>query len=100
MFTINKDERLTEALLFKIINRFYTTVQPRLIKYGEYYEGIQDILKKEYSDESKPCSHIITNYSQSIVDSFSGYIASPGYISYSSNNDIEDIMDVLCYNDY
>lgn len=100
MFTINKDERLTEQLLYKIINKFYMTVQPRLIKYGEYYEGIQDILKKEYSDESKPCSHIVTNFSQSLVDSFSGYIASPGYISYSSDNDIEDIMDVLRYNDY
>jgi SPP1 family phage portal protein len=34
------------------------------------------------------------------VDSYCGYLATPGYISYQSNQDIEQIMDVLKYNDY
>ena len=37
---------------------------------------------------------------KNIADSYCGYIGSPGYISYSSEQDIEDIMDILRYNDY
>lgn len=40
------------------------------------------------------------NYCKNIVDSYCGYIASPGYISYTSENDIEEIMNILRYNDY
>jgi SPP1 family phage portal protein len=34
------------------------------------------------------------------VDSYCGYIATPAHISYRSNEDIEDVMDILRYNDY
>ena len=37
---------------------------------------------------------------KNIVDSYCGYLATPGYISYSSQNDIEEIMNILKYNDY
>ena len=36
----------------------------------------------------------------SLADSYCGYMATPSYISYSSTDDIEDIMNVLRYNDY
>jgi SPP1 family phage portal protein len=34
------------------------------------------------------------------VDSYCGYLATPGHISYRSEGDIEEIMKVLKYNDY
>lgn len=100
MFFLNKDTELTTALLNKMINRFRLNVEPRLNKYKNYYNGIQAILNKSYSDPSKPCSRTVVNYCKNIVDSYCGYLASPGYISYSSQDDIEDIMDILRYNDY
>ena len=39
-------------------------------------------------------------YCKNIVDSYCGYLATPGYISYKSNEDIEEVMSILKYNDY
>lgn len=100
MFYINKDTELTTALLQKMINRFRVNIEPKLHRYKNYYDGIQSILNKSYADESKPCNKTVINYCKNIVDSYCGYLATPGYISYSSDNDIEDVMDILRYNDY
>lgn len=100
MFYLNKDKDLDITLLNKMINRFRLNIQPRLEKYKNYYDGIQAILNKSYSDTTKPCSKTVTNYCKNIVDSYCGYLASPGCISYSSNDDIEEIMNILKYNDY
>ena len=100
MFYLNKSIELSCQLLTKMINRFYTTVEPKLITYGNYYNGLQAILQKTYSDPSKPCSRTVVNYCKNIVDSYCGYIATPGCISYHSNDDIEEIMNILRYNDY
>ncbi len=100
MFYLNKDMELTNELLHKMIQRFELDVQPRLRKYKNYYDGIQSILQKTYSDASKPCNKSVINYCKNIVDSYAGYMAAPGHISYRSEQDIEDIMDILRYNDY
>lgn len=100
MFYLNKDQTLDSELLQKMISRFRTSVQPRLEQYKKYYDGEQAILSKSYSDATKPCSRTVINYCKNIADSYCGYLASPGYISYSSANDIEEIMDILRYNDY
>lgn len=100
MFFINKDTELNISLLNKMINKFNMDVKPKLKKNKNYYDGIQAILNKSYSDESKPCSKTIINYCKDIADKYCGYLASPGYISYSSNEDIEEVMDILRYNDY
>lgn len=100
MFYINKNTELDVALLKKMIQKFTTNVEPKLLKYKKYYDGIQAILNKSYVDASKPCNKTVVNYCKNIVDSYCGYLATPGYISYSSDNDIEDIMDILRYNDY
>ena len=68
--------------------------------YKNYFDGKQAILNKSYNDASKPCNKVITNYCSDIVSSYNGYIASPGYISYSSETPIEEIMECLKYNDY
>lgn len=100
MFYLNKDTELSIELLNKMINRFNVEVKPKLEKYKKYYDGIQAILNKSYTDESKPCSRTITNYCKNITDSYCGYLASPSFISYASEQDITEIMEVLRYNDY
>ena len=100
MFCIDKETELSVELLQKMINKFYTEVEPKINKYKNYYDGKQAILNKSYADASKPCNRTVTNYCKNIVDSYCGYLASPGYISYSSDNDIEEIMNILRYNDY
>lgn len=100
MFCIDKATELSVELLQKMINRFYTEVEPNINKYKNYYDGKQAILNKSYADASKPCNRTVTNYCKNIVDSYCGYLASPGYISYSSDYDIEEIMNILRYNDY
>ena len=100
MFYLNKDVELSTELLQKMINKFNVSVVPKLNKYKNYYDGLQAILNKSYADETKPCNKTVINYCKNIVDSYCGYLATPGYISYSSNNDIEEIMNILRYNDY
>ena len=100
MFYLNRDVPLTIALLQKMISRFILNVEPKLKKYKNYYDGQQNILSKQYSDASKPCNKTVINYCKNIVDSYCGYLAAPAHISYRSDQDIEDIMNVLRYNDY
>ena len=97
---MNKEAELSVKMLQKMINRFNIGVLPRLNKYKNYYDGIQQILNKSYNDASKPCNRTVINYCKTIVDSYCGYLATPGYISYSSDDDIKDIMNILRYNDY
>ena len=99
-FYLNKDTELTAALLGKMLNKFNIEIQPKLQRYKNYYDGVQAILKKSYSDSSKPCNKTVVNYCKNIADSYCGYMATPSFISYSSENDIEEIMDILRYNDY
>lgn len=100
MFNLNQETELTPDLLYKMINKFNLNVLPKLQKYKNYYDGTQAILRKSYADASKPISRVVTNFCADIVSSYCGYIASPGYISYSSDSDIDSIMDCLRYNDY
>ena len=100
MFYLNKETELNTALLHKMINRFRLNTEPKLNRYKNYYDGLQAILNKSYIDTSKPCNKTVINYCKNIVDSYCGYLATPGYISYRSDNDIEEIMNILRYNDY
>lgn len=100
MFYLNRETELSVELLQKMLNRFNLTVKPRLQRYKNYYDGKQAILNKAYADASKPCNKTVINYCKNIVDSYTGYLATPSFISYSSKNDINDIMEILRYNDY
>ena len=100
MFYLNKNIELDVKMLNKMIDRFTIQVEPKLQRYKNYYDGIQSILNKSYSDPSKPCNKTVTNYCMNISNSYAGYLASPGFISYKSNEDIEEVMDILRYNDY
>ena len=100
MFYVNKNTDLDSLLLQKMISKFRVEVEPKLQRYKNYYDGKQAILNKAYADASKPCSRTVINYCKNIVDSYNGYLATPGYISYRSEQDIDDIMNILRYNDY
>jgi SPP1 family phage portal protein len=97
---MNKEKELTIELLQKMINKFNIEIKPKLKKNKDYYDGKQAILNKAYSDSTKPCSKVVINYCKNIADSYAGYLASPEHISYSSDQDIESIMDILRYNDH
>lgn len=101
MFYLNKDIELDAALLHKMLNRFHVTVQPKLEKYKNYYDGLQKILKQQYKDANRQNtgSRTVINYCKNIVDSYCGYLATPGFISYTGD-DIDVIMDILKYNDF
>lgn len=100
MFYLNKNTELSVELLKKMIEKYVIDVQPKLDKYKNYYDGVQAILNKSYKDASKPCNRTVINYCKNIADSYCGYLATPGYISYKSAEDIEEVMDILRYNDY
>ena len=100
MYYININQELTAELLSKMINHFRVSVEPKLQKYKNYYDGKQAILDKSYSDSSKPCNKTVINYCKNITDSYCGYLATPGHISYRSDDDIQEIMEILRYNDY
>ena len=100
MFYLNKETPLDAELLQKMINRFNLNVLPHLQRRKNYYDGKQKILEKAYTDSTKPCNRTVINYCHNIVDIYNGYLASPAHISYTSENDIEEIMDILRYNDY
>ena len=100
MFYISKETELNIELLQKMINKFRVNVEPKLQRYKNYYDGIQKILNKSYADKSKPCNRTVINYCKNIVDSYCGYLATPGHISYHSNEDMEEVMNILKYNDY
>lgn len=75
-------------------------VRPKLQKYKEYYDGNQEIMKKQGADPAlnKPCNRIVTNFCKNIVDNFQGYLTGID-ITYTSDDDIEDIQNILNYND-
>lgn len=100
MFYLNKNTELDVVLLNKMINKFNIEVEPKLRKYKNYYDGKQAILNKSYADPSKPCNKSVLNYTKTIADAYAGYLATPGYISYSSDEEIDDVMNILRYNDY
>lgn len=98
MFYISKETELTEGLLHKFLNKFIKDVQPTLKRYKNYYDGKHDILNKSYTDESKACNRIVTNYCKVITDTYNGYICGKP-VTYTSNDDIEDVQRAINYND-
>lgn len=98
MFYIDRDTELTVDLLHKYINKFLTEKQPKLQQWKDYYDGKHAILAKSYKDSSKQCNRIVTNYCKIISDTYSGYICGKP-ISYTSTNNIDDVQEVINYND-
>ena len=98
MYMLSKDTELTPELLRKILDRFNTTERPKRERWKNYYDGKMDILQKQYKDPSKPCSHVVTNLCKVVADTYCGYIAGKP-VTYTSNDNIDDIQEVINYND-
>lgn len=98
MFYLDKDKELTDEILSQFLQRFETEKLPRLNKLYNYYLGKQDILNKQATDTGKPCNKVVVNFCQSCVDTYNGYLTGVD-INYDSADDIEEIKEVLNYND-
>ena len=98
MYMLSKDTELTPELLRKILDRFNTTERKKRERWKNYYNGKMDILEKKYRDPYKPCSNIVTNLCKVVADTYCGYIAGKP-VTYTSNDDISDIQEVINYND-
>lgn len=98
MYMLSKDTELTPELLRKILDRFNTTDRIKRERWKNYYDGKMDILQKQYSDPTKPCSRVVTNLCKVVADTYCGYIAGKP-VTYTSNDDISDIQEVINYND-
>ena len=99
MYYLNSIDELNEEKIQKIINSFRGKELVQLEKYRDYYNGDQEILNKYVSDSTKPNNKLVCNYCYDIVQNYCGYMSGIP-ISYSSNEDITDLMEILKYNDY
>ena len=98
MYYINQDEELNPLKIGQIINAFKTRELPRLERYRNYYLGNQDILRKTVNDDTKPNEKVVSNYMYEIVNTYAGYLTGKD-ITYTSDESIEEIQDILNYND-
>lgn len=98
MFLIEKGTELTLPKISEIIQKFETREKLKLNTYHNYYSGKQKIIGKTVKDSSKPCNRIVTNYCYNVVSNYLGFLTGID-ITYSSEQDFEDIQAVLNYND-
>lgn len=98
MFLIDRRSELPTETLSSILNKFREEELPKLQRYLDYYRGKQNILQKQPSESTKPCNRIVVNYCKPIADNYTGYIAGKP-ITYSSNENIDALRDILNYND-
>ena len=98
MIYLDKKTVLTPAILQKLLDKFLLNEQPKLKKWENYYNGKHAILNKTYADKTKDCNHIVTNFCKVVTDTYGGYICGKP-VTYTSNEDITPIQDVLNYND-
>lgn len=99
MYFVNNLEELTNAKVQKIIQLWRGNELAQLEKYKDYYDGKQAIQDKYIEDETKPCNKITVNQCYRVVQSYCGYLSGIP-ISYTSDEDISDILEILKYNDY
>lgn len=99
MYFVNNLDELTEAKIRKIIQLWRGNELVRLEEFKDYYDGKQKIQEKYVEDSTKPCNKITVNQCYRVVQSYSGYLSGIP-ISYTSDEDISDILEILKFNDY
>ena len=98
MFLLDKNDELTLAKVGDIIQTFNIRENAKLQRYYDYYKGNQEIMRKYYTDTTKPCNRIVTNYCYNIVQNYLGYLTGQE-VAYRSDEDITDIINIMNYND-
>ena len=96
MYLIERDADLGPEYLAKCLLKFQTTELPKLNKWWKYFKGQQKILQKQVP-EGYPNNRVVTNYCYNIVENYRGYLTGKP-ITYD-NEDFQEILDVLNYND-
>ena len=99
MYLIHTGEVMTTEIAGRIINAFMLNELPKLIKYKNYFEGQQAILNKAPSDTGKPDNRIVVNFCNAIVENYQGYLAGIPLSYHNDTTDIDQIIDILNYND-
>ena len=80
----------------QLLNHWQMNDRVKLKHKFDYYNGKQRILNKTYSDPSKPCNRVVTNYCRSIVSNFAGFnLGIPATYQVDDN-----VQYFLRYNDY
>lgn len=80
----------------QLLNHWQMNDRVKLQRKYDYYNGKQRILNKTYSDPSKPCNRVVTNYCRSIVSNFAGFnLGIPATYQVDDN-----VQYFLRYNDY
>ena len=80
----------------QLLNHWQMNDRVKLKHKFDYYNGKQKILNKTYSDPSKPCNIVVTNYCRSIVSNFAGFnLGIPATYQVDDN-----VQYFLRYNDY
>ena len=80
----------------QLLNHWQMNDRVKLQRKYDYYNGKQKILSKTYSDPSKPCNRVVTNYCRSIVSNFAGFnLGIPATYQVDDN-----VQYFLRYNDY
>ena len=98
MYFLNSLDELTTEKMSKIIFDWQVNELHRLQKYKDYYDGKQEILNKIVDDIAKPNNQLVANYCYDITENYTGYLAGIP-ITYSSEDDIDDMLQILTYND-
>lgn len=96
-YKITAGEDLSLERMGVILREFQTRDLPKLNKYYKYYEGRHKILEKVATDTGKPCNQVVVNFMYAIVEAYLGYLVGKP-ITYT-NDEFEDIIDILYYND-
>ena len=96
-YLISPTSELTTDYIGKAIMDFQTRQLPTLNKLWNYYVGKQKITKKQVSHVNKPNNTPMTNFCNEIVKVYNGYLT--GLPITYSNDDFQNIVDILMYND-
>ena len=87
---------LSPEKIRQLLNHWQMNDRVKLKRKYDYYNGKQKILNKTYSDPSKPCNRVVTNYCRSIVSNFAGFnLGIPATYQVDDN-----VQYFLRYNDY
>lgn len=100
---IDAGQDLTAKRLLKILRYHRENVLPEMTFNRGYYEGTgQQIMRRQYSDPTKPNNRIVKNYCKTIVENYRGYITGIPitYSAADADKDITPLLDVLKANDY
>lgn len=99
MYSVDNIENLTPQVIKRFIDHFEVCEKPKMLKWERYYKGKQDINQKIVGDTNQPNNKICENFTSYITNTYAGMLTGKP-ISYTADADIEDVMDVLRYNDF